>query len=209
MSVGDVNSTERGSGARYNDGKPDYSLIPLDIIAYSLGGRYENPPVSYSTPAKNLANSFLQLGMFQRTGNVQHLDAAIHLVSNYWPDCANVFTYGKAKYAAWNWAKGMAWSIPLACAARHAIKVLYLGEEIDSDDETGPGSGLPHAGHYLANLVMLRTFVDTYPEGNDLPPPEYFRTAEEPLNEPNEDPSVPREIRDGPERFRAGLRPGA
>lgn len=27
--VGDVNSTERGSGARYIDGKPDFSLIPL------------------------------------------------------------------------------------------------------------------------------------------------------------------------------------
>ena len=27
--IGDINSTERGSGARYNAGKPDYSLIPL------------------------------------------------------------------------------------------------------------------------------------------------------------------------------------
>ena len=32
MSVGDVNSTERGSGARYNDGKPDLSLIPLETL---------------------------------------------------------------------------------------------------------------------------------------------------------------------------------
>jgi len=29
MSVGDVNSQERGSGARYNSGKADFSLIPL------------------------------------------------------------------------------------------------------------------------------------------------------------------------------------
>lgn len=29
MAVGDVNSKEKGSGARYNDGKPDYSLLPL------------------------------------------------------------------------------------------------------------------------------------------------------------------------------------
>ena len=29
MSIGDVNSTEKGSGARYNDNKPDLSLIPL------------------------------------------------------------------------------------------------------------------------------------------------------------------------------------
>lgn len=29
MPVGDINSNEKGSGARYNDGKPDYSLLPL------------------------------------------------------------------------------------------------------------------------------------------------------------------------------------
>ena len=29
MSVGDVNSQEKGSGARYNSGKADFSLIPL------------------------------------------------------------------------------------------------------------------------------------------------------------------------------------
>ena len=33
MSVGDINSTEKGSGARYNDGQPDYSLIPMHLLA--------------------------------------------------------------------------------------------------------------------------------------------------------------------------------
>ena len=32
MPIGDINSTERGSGARYNDGKPDLSLIPLTTL---------------------------------------------------------------------------------------------------------------------------------------------------------------------------------
>jgi len=32
MSVGDINSTEKGSGARYNDGKPKFSLIPLVLL---------------------------------------------------------------------------------------------------------------------------------------------------------------------------------
>lgn len=32
MSVGDVNSNKRGSGARFNDGKPDLSLIPLETL---------------------------------------------------------------------------------------------------------------------------------------------------------------------------------
>lgn len=30
--IGDVNSTERGSGARYNSGKPDLSLTPLETL---------------------------------------------------------------------------------------------------------------------------------------------------------------------------------
>lgn len=165
MPVGDVNSSERGSGARYNDGKPDLSLIPLDIIARSL-------VVEATARDGHLGTSLLRLGQFQRTGNVVHLDAAIRLMRNAWFDCARVFEYGRNKYAAWNWAKGMAWSIPLACAARHAVKELYLDEFLDGE------SGLPHAGHYLANLVMLRTFVETFPSGNDLPPPEFFKPEE-------------------------------
>jgi len=31
--IGDVNSDERGSGARFNNGKPDYSLIPMFTLA--------------------------------------------------------------------------------------------------------------------------------------------------------------------------------
>lgn len=32
MPLGDVTSDARGSGARYNDGKPDFSMIPLDAL---------------------------------------------------------------------------------------------------------------------------------------------------------------------------------
>lgn len=32
MSVGDINSKEKGSGARYNDNKPNFSLIPLETL---------------------------------------------------------------------------------------------------------------------------------------------------------------------------------
>lgn len=32
MAVGDINSTERGTGARYNDNKPEYSQIPLHLL---------------------------------------------------------------------------------------------------------------------------------------------------------------------------------
>lgn len=110
MPVGDVNSTERGSGARYNDGKPDYSLIPLHTLA----------------------------------------------------DEARVWMAGARKYSAWNWTKGMKWSVPLACALRH-LAAFQRGEDLD------PETGLPHIAHAMCNLRMLTLYAETYREGDDRP----------------------------------------
>jgi hypothetical protein len=109
-SIGDVNSTEKGSGARYNGGKPDMSLIPMCTLE----------------------------------------------------DEARVWEYGKRKYAAWNWAKGMDWSVPFACAMRH-MAAWQRGEEND------PESGLPHLAHAMCNLRMLTLYSTTYREGDDRP----------------------------------------
>lgn len=67
----------------------------------------------------------------------------------------------------WNWAKGMAWSIPIACAARHLLAMMN-GEVLD------PESGFPHRGHAMANLIMLLTYQDTFPEGDDRAPAGYL-----------------------------------
>lgn len=111
MSVGDVNSAAKGSGARYNTGKPDLSLIPM----WTLMGE------------------------------------------------AQVWEYGKRKYAAWNWLKGMSWSIPLACALRH-LAAFQDGEDNDAE------SGLDHLDHAMCNLRMLKAYKTVYPEGDDRPP---------------------------------------
>lgn len=108
--VGDVNSTAKGSGARFNGGKPDFSLIPLWTLF----------------------------------------------------DECKVWMYGKAKYAAWNWAKGMAWSVPFACALRH-LAAWQRGEEND------PESGLPHLDHAMCNLRMLKLYSKNFTEGDDRP----------------------------------------
>ena len=110
MSIGDVNSTKKGTGARYNDDKPDLSLIPLCTLE----------------------------------------------------DEARVWMYGKSKYAAWNWAKGMDWSVPYACALRH-LSAWQRGEEND------PESGLPHLAHAMCNLRMLSLYSRTYHDGDDRP----------------------------------------
>lgn len=110
MSVGDVNSNVKGSGARFNSGKAKMSLIPFCTLE----------------------------------------------------DEAKVWEYGAKKYADWNWAKGMAWSIPFECAMRH-MAAWQRGEEND------PESGLPHLAHAMCNLRMLTLYSKTFQEGDDRP----------------------------------------
>ncbi|MDN7490563.1 DUF5664 domain-containing protein [Burkholderia sp. AU45274] len=158
MSIGDVNSNERGSGARYNDGKPPLDLIPLRVIADHCisHGHSDEKSIALETALQNLAS-------FQESGNDAYLHQAIGWVGAAWDECADVMGYGTKKYVAWNWIKGMPWSVPLGCAARHLLFGMMAGEKID------PESGKTHRGHFICNLMMLITFCKTYPEGNDLP----------------------------------------
>lgn len=110
MSIGDVNSQEKGSGARFNDGKVDFSLLPLCTLE----------------------------------------------------DEVRVWMHGEKKYARWNWAKGMPWSVPFACALRH-LAAWQRGEDID------PESQLPHLAHAMCNLRMLTLYAQSFPEGDDRP----------------------------------------
>lgn len=158
MTISDINSTEIGSGARFNSGKPPLELIPVWIIA-------DCARISKSLPASDyrLESALTALGKFQMSeGSSILLEQAVCYVGPAWNECAQVFDYGRKKYAEWNWLKGMPWSVVIGCAARHLTKMLE-GEELD------PESGLPHRGHLLCNLVMLITYAHTYPEGDDRP----------------------------------------
>jgi hypothetical protein len=77
---------------------------------------------------------------------------------------ARVFMAGKLKYAEWNWAKGMKWSIPMDCLLRHLLKWWYFGEECDQE------TGEHHLDYAICNLLMLRHYVRGYKEGDDRPP---------------------------------------
>lgn len=149
--IGDIKSAVAGSGARYNAGKPPFELIPLRMLAASF------PAHEPATVALN------NLGRWQEGGTRQDLlNALCALGVDGWEECAQVFDYGRAKYAAWNWAKGMPWSVPLACAVRH-LRSMLAGQETD------PESGWSHRGHVFCNVVMLWTYHDTYQDGDDRP----------------------------------------
>lgn len=77
-------------------------------------------------------------------------------------DEARVWMYGTGKYKAFNWMKGMPWSVPLACALRH-LAAFQAGEDIDEE------SGQPHLAHAMCNLRMLTLYSKTFTEGDDRP----------------------------------------
>lgn len=156
VGIGDIHSDAKGTGARYNTGKAPLELIPLSIIAAD----FQRDIASLSTGAKNAVAALDALGMFQaREGGL--LDV-LEALGDHWDGCAHVFDYGRRKYAEWNWAKGMPWSVPIGCAARHLMAIIR-GEHID------PESGKPHEWHVYCNVVMLMTYQGTFTEGDDRP----------------------------------------
>lgn len=112
VSVGDLNSNAKGSGARKNGGKVSFSIVPLHLLA----------------------------------------------------GCARVLMGGLIKYAPWNWAKGMDWSVCFDCTCRHLFRWWYLREDLD------PESGEHHLDHVLCNVLFLRHYAVSYKEGDDRPP---------------------------------------
>lgn len=156
--IGDVNSDTRGSGARFNTGKVPYELLPLEIVLKA--GRTRSDSDRVHGVLRGLAA--WQRGDVSGLGYVLAIACGGEVTLPALADAARVFDYGRKKYAEWNWAKGMKWSVAMACAVRHCLAILG-GEEIDSE------SGLPHIAHVQCNILMLLTFAETYPEGDDRP----------------------------------------
>lgn len=171
--IGNINGTTPGSGARFNAGKP-----PLDLIPASLLAEYEAailPDLSALSVRDRALSALRNLGEWQkkRGQNARHhlLNALNAAIAGDWSECAHVFGFGLKKYAAWNWIRGMAWSVPTACVARHVVAILR-GQEMDAD------SGRHHLGHVACNIIMLLQYEDSYPQGDDRPPAEFFASGE-------------------------------
>lgn len=155
--VGDLISNDKGTAARYNAGKSRVDLLPLFMIVDSLS------VAGFNQVQLDVYDALRAIAGFQRTGEEVYIDDALAYLRNYWLDCADAFGYGASKYASWNWVKGMKWSVPIGCIGRHSLAV-FNGEMNDSE------STLPHVGHIMCNVVMLKAYFRSFPEGNDLPP---------------------------------------
>lgn len=162
--VGDLRSEVKGSGARDNAGKLPAELLPYTAVARLL-------PFNQNEPVRD---ALFELGDFQAG-----VDDALHGIllkvalaagltfDELIAEAARVFAYGIRKYKAWNWAKGMPYSVAMACIYRHLMgdagKPGMWQEPTGKDAE----SGLMHAGHVACNVLMLSQWLLTYQEGDD------------------------------------------
>lgn len=162
VAVGDLNSDAKGSGARKNAGKPQLDLVPVSIW-------YDRWNHSEAFTPKFTA-LFVALMRWQKG----HEESLKHWLSSTCESqdlesAIRVLEFGIKKYKAWNWAKGMPWSVCLGCILRHCARIINNHEELDAD------SGESHWGHIVANVIFLVHYIDHYPEGDDRPP--YFNAA--------------------------------
>lgn len=156
------------SAARYNDGKSPLHYLPLTLVLESL----EDSSSALSEEVQTAKRALQAFAQFQQTGDITAISAVLRHMGNLglWDDCARVLEYGAQKYEAWNWTKGGNWTVPIASGCRHIFRIIYAKESVDSE------SGLSHLGHIMCNLVFLRIFFYSSPDGNDLPPKNFNMT---------------------------------
>jgi hypothetical protein len=163
--VGDVNSEEMGSGARWNAGKVPFDMLPLKLLVEFMIPRSEY----------HEADELLTYMGHWQAGDDSALDDALAFTAEImklhhlhaFAECANVFQHVTTRpvkpYPKWNWTKGMSWSVPLGCIVRHAL-AWRSGEAYD------PETNFLHLAHIQCNLLMLKLYQKTYTEGDDRPP---------------------------------------
>ena len=93
MTVGDVKSDARGSGARFNDGKAPLDLIPLRILVTA----WDRDGLSAAQEAARKA--LAALADWQESGAVWSLYGALQALGNPFHDVAAVLDYGRRKYS--------------------------------------------------------------------------------------------------------------
>lgn len=169
--IGDLSSTEKGTGARYNGGKTPYELIAWGAFAGGLfAGNNEDA-------RRNVRSALTSLGLFQAGGDARDLKEVLMYTAaaadlsmvELASETARVLEYGKLKYTEWNWAKGMSWQSVIACCARHLLGTPEHRGMWDEPRGIDHDSGRMHAGHVGCNVLFLQQFMLTYREGDDRP----------------------------------------
>lgn len=171
VTVGDLASEARGSGARKNAGKFEWYQIPwfaLDgVESVELNGASVSPYDIISAlggwQQKTIRMVYIVALMLRLIEQKTKMDGTSSPNLRALEQTVRVLEFGAKKYAVGNWAKGMPWSVCFSCAISH-LTSMTKGEEYDSE------SGLPHSAHAMCNLLFLRAYETLYREGDDRIP---------------------------------------
>lgn len=150
--VGDINSNASGSGARANGSKEELDLVPVNF--------WLNQWKSSKSMSIELWDMLEALDSWQRGTNSALLT---WLNQQDLSDAIPALYYGSKKYKAWNWAKGMAYSVSVGSLLRHT-KAMLKGEVNDVE------SNQTHWSHILCNAMFLSYYTANFPELDDRPP---------------------------------------
>lgn len=131
----------RPEGRKDDGGKPRLDLFPYDLV-FKIREEAGVQPILHQAGERELACAWWRrelsdVCMFQllrSSGTVEEIADRV----------VPVLEHGCAKYGAWNWWKGMAWSRLFAAWLRHW-----------REEGTDPDTGLPHADHALCCLLFL------------------------------------------------------
>lgn len=139
-----MGKTEVG-GVKFDDGKPDYTLIPWDIVGYGVVEAQLIMPF-YRWWRGGISASDCTAGVLEAY-NANVLDFVDLL--------AQSLNYGATKYEAWNWELGISRKRLYAAACRH-FKAIYDHGMAARDAE----SGLYHTAHLAFYAVAITKAPD-------------------------------------------------
>ena len=152
MPVGDINSNASGTAARANSNKEPLDLVPVCFWINQWKGNVRMTDF--------LWHMLEALDEWQKGDNQSLLN---WIEDQDLAKALPVLEFGASKYKAWNWAKGMPYSVSLGSCLRH-VKAILEGEITDKE------SSCPHTAHILCNIMFLSYHTNHFPELDDRPP---------------------------------------
>ena len=132
-------------GVKFDDGKPDYTLIPWDIVGYGVVEAQLIMPFYRWWRGSISASDCTD----------QVISAYESLMLDFIGQLSLSLNYGATKYEAWNWEKGISRHRLYAAACRH-FKAVYDYGLTAKDKE----SGLYHTAHLAFYAVAIHKAID-------------------------------------------------
>lgn len=133
-------------GVKFDDGKPDYTLIPWDIVGYGVEDTQLIMPF-YRWWRGSISASECTAQVLMAYYERASLDFVDLL--------AQSLNYGATKYAPWNWEKGISRHRLYAAACRHFKAIYDLGAGAKDAE-----SGLYHTAHLAFYAVAIHKAID-------------------------------------------------